>query len=114
MNGKILELELEDSLIKTGAVMKEWLSGCGRIYLQMTDGQARAAHHPGPCDADVVALSREREIREQLDVVDPATLREVLKEYGAWNAEELADHEQNLQRVLWLAAGDIAEEVDNG
>jgi hypothetical protein len=33
-----------------------------------------------------------------------------LKEYGAWGAEELADHDQNLQRVLWLAAGDITEQ----
>jgi hypothetical protein len=33
-----------------------------------------------------------------------------LKEYGAWDAEELADHEQNLQRILWLASGDITEQ----
>lgn len=27
------------------------------------------------------------------------------------DAEELSDHDQNLQRILWIAAGDIAEEA---
>jgi hypothetical protein len=38
-----------------------------------------------------------------------AELRRTLKEYGAWDATELADHDQNLQRILWLAAGDISD-----
>jgi hypothetical protein len=33
-----------------------------------------------------------------------------LKEYGAWDRQELADHDQNLQRILWLAACDITEQ----
>ena len=32
------------------------------------------------------------------------------KEYGAWDDEERTDHDQNLQRILWLAAGDITEQ----
>ena len=27
------------------------------------------------------------------------------------DAEELADHESNLDRLLWIACGDISEEV---
>lgn len=32
-----------------------------------------------------------------------------LSEYGAWDDEELSDHEQNWHRLLWCAANDIAE-----
>jgi hypothetical protein len=81
-----------------------------RFEIRMTLAQARSASHPGQCDADVAALARAPGIRRQLDALDPAHVRAELSEYGAWDDAELADHEQNLQRVLWLAAGNIAEE----
>ena len=46
-------------------------------------------------------------IARQLRAIDPALLREELGGYGAWDETELADHAQNLQRLVWLAAGDI-------
>jgi hypothetical protein len=49
-------------------------------------------------------------IAEQLAKLDSGTLSAELKEYGAWDAEELADHDENLQRILWLAARDIHEQ----
>lgn len=84
----------------------------GRIELKLTKSQARQASHPGPCDRDVQALSRVPEIRRQLDKIDPETLRQELKEYGAWDAGELESHTDNLQRILWIAAGDITEEAN--
>lgn len=86
-----------------------WTTGSGRIELQMTKAQAERAHHQGPCDADVMELSREGRIVRQLGAIDPELLKAELREYGAWDAEELADHEQNLQRLLWIAAGDIKD-----
>jgi hypothetical protein len=50
-----------------------------------------------------------RKIRAQLERIDPKVLRDELREYGAWDDQELADHGQNLQRILWIAAGDIVE-----
>jgi hypothetical protein len=85
-------------------------SGSGRIELQMTLDQARGASHQGQCDSDVRELSKVPAIARQLSKIDPALLREELSEYGAWDGEELADHDQNLQRLLWLAAGDIIDE----
>jgi hypothetical protein len=76
----------------------------------MTLAQAQTCFHPGQCDADVLALSREPKIARQLQKLDPKLVAECLKEYGAWDDEELADHQQNLQRLLWVAACDIAEE----
>lgn len=64
---------------------------------------------PGQCDAGVRALSDEKAIRRQLTALDSVLLRDELKEYGSSNDDELADHAQNLQRLLWLAAGDITD-----
>ena len=50
-------------------------------------------------------------IAEQLAKLDPKLLASELKERGAWDEAELADHDQNLQRILWIAACDIAEQV---
>lgn len=82
----------------------------GRIELQMTKAQALEVSHPGQCDDDVLALSRVPKMRRQLAAIDRALLRAELAEYGAWEDSELGDHEQNLQRILWLLAGDLAEE----
>lgn len=87
-----------------------WFStSSGRIEIEMTMAQAESAAHPGQCDADVLALSNNRKIRRQLEALDRDLVREELREYGAWDDEELADHAQNLQRLLWIAAGDIVE-----
>ena len=75
----------------------------------MTRAQAESCSHSGRCDDDVAALSQVPAIARQLKKIDPATLRDELSEYGAWDAAELADHGQNLQRFLWLMAGDIAD-----
>ena len=87
-----------------------WFStGSGKIELQMTLEQARSASHQGQCDNDVRDLSKVPAIARQLAKIDPAILRDELREYGAWDENELADHDQNLQRLLWLAAGDIVD-----
>jgi hypothetical protein len=75
----------------------------------LTLEQARSASHQGQCGSDVEALSKVPEVAAQLAAIDPAALRRCLREYGTWDAGELADHEQNLQRILWLAAGDIMD-----
>ena len=88
-----------------------WFStSSGRIELRMTLAQARTASHAGSCDDDVKWLSQRPDIANQLDAIDPALLADELREYGPWDETELADHDQNLQRLVWLAAGDI---VDN-
>lgn len=89
----------------------EWCtgSGSGLINLNIKKDDALDAHHSGPCDVDVAALSNQPYIAEQLAAIDRALLAKELKEYGAWDDEDLRDHAQNLQRLLWLACGDIME-----
>lgn len=87
-----------------------WTESLGRIELKMTLKQAQSCFHPGDCEADVLALRQVPAIRRQLDKLDPKTVADSLREYGAWDDEELADHNRNLTRLLWIAANDIAEE----
>jgi len=89
--------------------MPYWTCGSGYIELAISRPDARSASHSGPCDDDVAELSRKPYIKRQLEACDAEKLVKTLSEYGAWDAEELADHDQNLQRILWLACGDIAD-----
>lgn len=87
-----------------------WFStSSGRIEIEMTMEDARYASHQGQCDEDVRAVSEEPYIAEQLAKIKPELLRDELAEWGAWDDEELADHDQNIQRIVWLAAGDIRD-----
>ncbi len=86
-----------------------WSDSSGRIELQMTKAQAFTCFHPGQADADVAALREVPAIRRQLSKITPSSLIACLAEYGAWDATELADHEQNLNRLVWIAACDISE-----
>ena len=51
-------------------------------------------------------------IKRQLDKLAPATVADELREYGPWEDEDLADHDVNLSRVLWLACCNIIEELN--
>lgn len=84
-------------------------SSCGRIALQITKAQAASASHMWQCDADVLALSKVPRIARQLAKIRPDVLSAELFGYGAWEMEDLEDHATNLQRLLWLACGDITE-----
>lgn len=91
-----------------------YTSGSGLIELELTKSQAKQGSHPGPCDADIRELSQVPAIARQLKKINPLHLIEELDGYGAWDDQELADHEQNLQRILWSACCDISEEVALG
>lgn len=79
------------------------------LELELTAEQAQRGHHQGQCDDDVEGLMPE--LKAQLDKIDPATLRKELKEYGAWNERELSDHKENLLRFVWIACGDVTEQI---
>lgn len=87
-----------------------WTSSSGRIELQFTLDQALSVSHQGACDEDVAQLVRVPEIAAQLDRIDAVELARELREYGAWDAAELADHDANLRRIVWLAGSDLREE----
>jgi hypothetical protein len=80
------------------------------VAIDISIEDAEQCSHMGDCAMDVNALMREPYIRKQLDGVDVEKLKKELKDYGAWSDQELDDHKANLQRILWLACGNIVEE----
>jgi hypothetical protein len=90
-----------------------WFStSSGRIELKISKSDAQSGCHQGQCDDDVLALSKKPAIAKQLKLIDPAILRDELREYGAWDDADLQDHDANLQRILWIACGDINDIQD--
>lgn len=66
-------------------------------------GAILGAHHQGRCDDDAEFASK------FIDVDDEDYLKLFLSSHGAWDDDELLDHEVNLERLVWLMAGDIKE-----
>lgn len=87
-----------------------WEAGSGRrLSLILTLDDARSCSHQGQCDSDVSDLMSLDRISQQLEAWDPQELSAELAEYGAWDSKELADHDANLTRMVWLACCDVAE-----
>ena len=88
-----------------------WSDSSGLIELNITKNQARSCSHSGRCDDDVAFLRKAPTIKRQLNKLNPENLVKCLREYGAWDTSELSDHDANLDRLLWVACCDIAEEI---
>jgi hypothetical protein len=91
--------------------MSYWSSSSGRIELDINPEESAKGYHPGQCDDDIAELRQVPHIKKQLNELDPKLVAEELKEMGAWDEIELADHQANLDRILWIACSDIAEQL---
>jgi hypothetical protein len=67
--------------------------------------------HQGQCDDDVEWWTPRVMLAEPNAGISDDDIREELREYGAWEDEELSDTEENLRRILWIACCNIVEEV---
>jgi hypothetical protein len=82
-----------------------------RFELQLTLDDAASGSQPGKDASDDIEWLRKLPyVKKQLDALDPKKVRAELDEYGAWDDAELAGHDQNLSRILWLACGNVREE----
>ena len=84
-----------------------WSTSSGRIELNITKKVAAMCHHSGNCEPEVRAAMKIPSIKRQLNKLDPKLIVSELKEFGAWDDEELKDNEFNKVRLLWIACGDI-------
>jgi hypothetical protein len=76
-----------------------------RFTLDLPDECVRDCSHQSPCDDDVAFWAG------KLDCpIEPETIAQELKDYGAWDADDLADHDANWRRVVWIAACNVREE----
>lgn len=89
--------------------MNYYYSSCGRIELEIKLSDAEIGYHSGACDFDIAYLLTVPYIAKQLSAIPPELIAAELEGFGAWNSEELADHEENKNRLLWIACGDIVD-----
>ena len=90
-----------------------WFDGSGRICLRFPSLEdARYCAHQGECLPEVQETMGLDWMASQLAEVNPDDLRRALYEHGAWDDEELADHDANLERLVWIAANDVAEDPE--
>lgn len=78
-----------------------------RFTIELPAQAVSDCSHHGECDDDVAHWAGR--VKRPEDVT-AERLRAELKEYGAWDAEELADDEANWKRIIWIAAGNIKDE----
>lgn len=82
-----------------------------RFEIELTREQAERGAHPGPCDEDIADLLTDDGIKAQLDAIPAEDIRLELTEYGAWEDEELNDPAENKARILWIACGNVLDEI---
>lgn len=79
--------------------------------LRLTRRDAEKCSASGECEPAVIEVMQKPYVKKQLKELNPEKLAKELKEYGAWDEEELKDHDQNLVRWVWISAGDIREKA---
>ena len=77
--------------------------------LALMDQDVENCSASGDVSAAVREVSQMDYVKEQTAKFDPDQLRKELSDYGAWDYEQLQDHEENIQRWIWISACDISE-----
>jgi hypothetical protein len=83
------------------------IASFNRFEVEMPLEAAQACSHQGDCYEDCKIWEK----RINLASLNVNKIREELREYGAWDETELADDYMNRIRIIWLAAGNILEEI---
>lgn len=84
-----------------------------RFELNLPIAVVLSCSQPGKDASEDVkdALRRYPSLLADIRDLDQFLVREELAEYGAWDEDELADDEKNAERLVWLAACDLKEEL---
>lgn len=90
----------------------QWDSNNGKFSLTIPLDLATPCTLPGrDATEPVTELARVREIAKQLDSIKPEDLRDELSGFGAWSELDLANHQENRLRMLWVACCDLVDEA---
>jgi hypothetical protein len=82
-----------------------------RFCIEMDYDDAKSCSHTGKCDDDVARVLRKGYIVRQLDAIGDADIADELQNYGAWEDFELADRDTIRTSIVWIAAGNIMDEI---
>jgi len=79
--------------------------------LNITKAVANECSRSGDNEYSVNYYMNLPKYKKQLLKLDKEQVRNELNEYGAWEDDELENHEDNLQRLFWLACGNISDMI---
>lgn len=79
-----------------------------RFSVNLHDDAVKECSRPGSCDSAVAFWAKKT---ERSHLCTPEALAAELKEYGAWDAEQLMNDDANWERIVWLAAGNAKEDA---
>jgi hypothetical protein len=91
--------------------MKYHYAQFNSFEIKLPESCVNACHHSGACDADVTLWLKDGYVKKELAKIDANKLADELRNYGAWDEIELSNHNDNLARILWIAAANIQEEL---
>lgn len=87
-----------------------WSDSHGYIELGFYPEDFEIFPFSGDNESEVISVMELPHVKQQLAALDKEKVAEVLGEYGCWNKDELADHDENLTRLCWIALCDLGEE----
>lgn len=102
--GSPMDHEINEALMDLYAVFN-------RFELELSPICVRDCATSGPNDEAVAYWTGA--YKKRLSHISDTDLVEELLEYGAWDADDLADRKSNEERILWIAAWNIREDQDN-
>lgn len=65
----------------------------------------------GSADDWSVMVINDPEVRLELDKILPEKVATELRDLGAWEEDELANHEDNLKRLVWVLVGNYTDSM---
>jgi hypothetical protein len=84
-----------------------------RFSLQVPQHIVDAVPDRGPADDAIGFHVYNSTIIDQLDSIGADRIRAELRQWGAWDDDELAHERENRERLLWLAVMNIKETDDS-
>lgn len=81
------------------------------IDLALTKKDAHLINQSGDASNRVDLVVKKPYVKKQLAKLDAELIAKELKEYGAWDDEELKDHAENLTRFVWVMACNLSDEL---
>ena len=89
------------------------LSTCGTIEIPLTGEDINSICKWGTSnDEDVEYVCNNPKLRSWMNRYSKELIREEVRDYGNWTEEELANDEDNIQRLVWLLSWEIFESED--
>jgi len=81
--------------------------------LNITKAVANECSRSGDNEYNVNYYMSLPKYKKQLSKIDKDELIKELTDYGAWDDDELQNHNDNLQRIFWLSCGNIVDIINN-